>query len=441
MPKFRKWALRITKTLAVLLALMFLAALIWFRHALYHHFVRFPREEAAWQALRAERQALPQQGPWKEYRGILHSHSVQSHDCEVPFEQILEALKQAKIDFICLSDHCTDGRADFSAQWRGLHDGKLFIPGFEMRDGVMPFGVKEGVVLSNTTPVEVLAKQVAENAGVLFFAHPEEPRQWNVPELTGMEIYNTHSDFKRYRPGFSSLLPEFLLNQERYPDHVFRLLFQKPDSFLQHWDELNKTRHITGIAGNDCHQNTGLRIICSNRNELSIEETSPKGRRHWKLNWLTRPLVRLCLGPLSPGKMMFHVQLDPYERMARFVNTHVLAQELSEASVLDALRAGRVFVGFDMLVDSSGFSWKARDKQETAWPGEALLFSEQVEFEALSPVPCRFIVVQNGSKVLEAEGRSLRWRPNGPGKYRVQAELKILKEWTPWVYVSPIELR
>jgi hypothetical protein len=81
---------------------------------------------------------------WKEYRGILHSHSKLSHDCEVPFPEILRVLKSTRLDFICLSDHCVDGLANFDSQWRGFHDGKLFVPGFEMKDGIMPFGVAAG---------------------------------------------------------------------------------------------------------------------------------------------------------------------------------------------------------------------------------------------------------------------------------------------------------
>ncbi len=30
--------------------------------------------------------------------------------------------------------------------------------------------------------------------------------------------------------------------------------------------------------------------------------------------------------------------------------------------------------------------------------------------------------------------------PPGPGRYRLEAELKILGEWTPWVYTNPIRL-
>ena len=56
-----------------------------------------------------------------------------------------------------------------------------------------------------------------------------------------------------------SMLPDLLLSQKKYPEHVFRTLFQRPTDLLQHWDELNRKRHITGIAGNDAHQNVGVR--------------------------------------------------------------------------------------------------------------------------------------------------------------------------------------
>jgi hypothetical protein len=146
-------------------------------------------------------------------------------------------------------------------------------------------------------------------------------------------------------------------------------------------------------------------------------------------------------GPLTPGKKVFHLQLDPYEQMASFVNTHVLARDLSEAAVLDALSAGRAFVGFDRLADSSGFSMKATNAETTATFGETLAFSETVTLETLSPLPCRFSILKDGQLAHRAEGRICKWKPPGPGKYRVEAELKVLKDWVPWVYGNPIELR
>ena len=439
--KRRSWLRRMLKLAGVLILVAILLGLFWLRGALYNRFVHYPKEEAAWQALRAGRQPVTDNAGWAEYRGILHSHSHFSHDSEMSFEKIREALDVAKLDFICLSDHCVEGRADFNGQWRGLHDGKLFVPGFEMNDGIMPFGVAAGVVLSNRTDPAVLARQIVGNGGVLFYAHPEEKRDWDRPELTGMEIYNLHTDFKRVRGGLAALLPDVLLNLERYPDHLYHKMFHRPVEFLQHWDELNQTRHITGIAGNDCHQNVGFRGFATTNGTIRIEDTSPRMLKEMKLNWFTRPIARLLFGPLEPGRKLFHVQLDPYERSARFVNTHLLAKELSEPAVLDALRAGRVFIGFDMIADSSSFRWFARDGSTTTVMSEAGPFSSGTRLHALSPLPCRFTILKDGKPMHQVEGRALDWTPPGPGKYRVEAELKILNEWTPWVYANPLQLK
>jgi hypothetical protein len=430
-----RWGVRIGAGLAILVALILV---FWLRGALYNRFVRFPREEAAWQAIRAQRQPVTDQET--EFRGILHAHSLHSHDSEMPFEEIARAMKIAGLDFICLSDHCIDGRADFDLQWRGLHEGKLFIPGFEMRNGFMPFGVASGVVLSNATDPAILARQISENDGLLFYAHPEEPRDWERPELVGMEIYNIHSDFKRSR-GLGGLLPDLLINQGRYPEHILRTVFRRPEEFLSRWDELNRTRHITGIAGNDCHQNVGFRGFYTAAGTVRIEDTSPETLKEIKLNWFTRPLARLLLGPLKPNRKVFHFQLDPYERMARFVNTHVLVGELTEPAIKDALRAGRVYVAFDMIADSSSFRWFATDGTTRAVMGETAALSSAMRLRALSPLPCRFTVVKDGKAVYQDYGRALEWTPIGPGKYRVEAELEVLKEWVPWVYANPIELR
>ncbi|MCL4789138.1 MAG: histidinol phosphatase, partial [Verrucomicrobia bacterium] len=163
--------------------------------------------------------------------------------------------------------------------------------------------------------------------------------------------------------------------------------------------------------------------------------------KEFKLNWFTRPLARLCFGRLEPDRKLFHVQLDPYERSARFVNTHILARELSEPAILDSLREGRVFIGFDMIADSSGFRWLARNEHGSAVMGETLAFSNETRLQALSPLPCRFTVLKDGGLVHREEGRELEWTPSRPGKYRVEAEVSLRGNWVPWVYANPIELK
>ena len=439
-PRWRRWLRRLALFTAATIALLAACILLWLSPALYHHWVTFPRDEAAWQSLRAQRQSAPVEGSWHEYRGILHSHSHFSHDSEMPFDGIWQAMNVAHLDFICLSDHCIDGRADFSWQWRGVHNGKLFVPGFEMNDGIMPFGVATGIVLSNRTEPALLARQIVSNGGVLFYAHPEERRDWERPELTGMEIYNLHTDFKRQDGGIRALLPEIIINLNRYPDHLYRQMFHRPIEFLDRWDALNRTRHITGIAGNDCHQNVGFRGFYETNGTIRVEDTSPRTLTVVRLNAITRILARVAWGELKPGRKLFHVQLDPYERSARYVNTHLLAHELSESAILDALRAGRAFIGFDMLADSSGFQWFARDGLAITTMGETTRFNPMTHLHAFSPLPCRFTVIHDESKIHEAEGRTLDWLVPAPGKYRVEAELSIRGKWVPWVYCNPIDL-
>lgn len=437
----RRWLCRLGRFFFWAALVLFLGLLFWFRGALYNRFVRFPREAAAWEEIRAQHQPVTETAGWSEYRGVLHSHSHLSHDSEVSFADILKAMHAAKLDFIGLSDHAVEGRADFDWQWRGLREGKLFIPGFELKHGIMPFGVAPGVVLSNQTEPRVLAKQIVENGGVLFYAHPEEPRDWELPELTGMEIFNLHTDFKRYRGGLGRLLPDLLINLRKYPDQLYRLPFQRPTEFLQRWDELNRTRRITGIAANDCHQNVGFRAFYTEAGTIRIEDTSPDTLAELQPDWFTRPLARLLFGPLEPNRKLFHVQLDPYERSARYVNTHILATELSEAALLDSLRAGRVFIGFDMIADSSGFRWFATSAATSAVMGESLPFSANItKLHARSPLPCRFTILGDGAVMHRHEGRKLDWQPAKAGNFRVEAELKVCGEWIPWVYTNPIRL-
>lgn len=435
-----KWLRHLLKVSAALVLLVVLALLFWSRNALWNRYVRYPRQLAAWETLRQQRHTPPPTTPYKEFRGVLHSHSELSHDCEVPFDHILEVMESANIDFICMSDHADHGRADFSVQWRGIHGGRLFIPGFELKEGIMPFGCRSDVVVSNQMDSKTLVQTIKETGGLLFYAHVEEPRVWDRPELNGMEIYNIHSDFKRRGGSFLPLLPNIVLNNGRFGEQVLREVFIRPTDSLHRWDTLNQTHPITGIAGNDCHQNVGFRIFYTKEGKLLIEDTSPDTLADFKLNWFTRMVAKACFGPLEPGRKLFHFQLDPYERSARFVNTHVLARELSEQAVLEALKLSRAFVGFDLIADSSGFQWAAFSDAAVAVMGESTGITPGTSLRAASPLPCRFTLVKDGHRLGSLEGRRAEWTPSGPGKYRVEAELNISGEWIPWVYTNPIQL-
>jgi hypothetical protein len=432
---FVRWTMRITVPV-IFLALLIIAYCL--RKDLYRRFVRFPKEARAWAAIKADRQAVTLDDGWTDYRGPIHNHSFISHDSMVSFEEILNALKETDSDFIFMADHCVDDVADFNWQWRGLRDGKLFVPGFEMGYGFMPFGVDSTVRLKKTDPPLELARQVMANGGLLTYAHSEEERDWSMPQVMGMDIYNTHADAMDEDLG--PLKISLLLSLRSHPDQAVRLIFDTQHDQMKKWDRLNQDRKMVGFASNDCHQNQGFKGYYTKSGKLRIDDTSPETLATVKLNVFTKTLLRLLPGPLTPGAEIFRVQLDPYERMLRFVGNHILAEELTEESILASFKQGRVFISFDMLADGRGFVWMAQNGKEQAVMGESMTYQEGVTLRAASPQACRFIVIKDGHEVQRAQGRTLNWQPDGPGKYRVEAELFVLDEWLPWIYTNPIEL-
>ncbi len=411
--------------------------------ALYHRWRTYPRQAAAIAAWARQRQPLPPPEGWQERVGACHLHSLLSHDSAVRLEEILAAAKAARLDFLLMADHADKGRADYSRQWVGSREGVRFVRGFEMKHGFMPWGLPAGTILNTSEEPRALARRIAGRGGLLFFAHCEEDRLWDLPELTGMEIYNIHADFKGtplYR-----VLPEILLNARQYPDLTLRLIFTRPEPLLRRWDAVSIRRPIAGIAGNDAHQNSGLQGLCTTSNTFRLATTGPRETlAEWPLNGLTRPLLQLCCGPLQTNTPLFRFEGDRYETMLRFVNTHLWVRNDSEEALLEALRQGRALVVFSHLADARGFrfgaTWPAESGQKRFWMGDRARWAPGATIEAQSPLPCRFTLLRDGEVVGRREGVHWQVAADRPGRYRVEAELSLLGEWVPWVYANPLSL-
>lgn len=442
------------------IVLLFGAFLGAFAPQLYHHFWLFPKQAAAWKELAGQRTPVALDSGWNEYRGVFHSHSHLSHDSEVQFPEIVEALHKAQCQFIFMTDHVVDGKADYSLGWRGVHDGILFVQGYEMAEGFMPWGLPEGTILSNDFDPAELAKEIRALGGVLCLGHVEAGRPFHIPEIDGMEIYNIHTDIidelmeKHSRP---ELVKEFLINLFSYGDQTLRHMFDWwiLAMLVQKWDEQSLHRKITAIAANDCHQNVGVRGIYTAKDTLLLLDTGhndPEDKLYeLELNVFTRPLLHLFFGPLEPDKQLFRIDGDPYDRSARFVNTHLLASELTESALLDALRTGRAFIAFNMLADASGFAYVAQGNGQQVTMGEQIAQTPGLKLLAESPLSCRFTLFRNGKKVVDQEGRTFEHEVSEPGKYRIQADIRVPGEvsvigssyalnMAPWVLTNPIEV-
>ena len=443
--------------LALLLFCLFCGA---FAPHLYNRFSLYPRQAAAWRELALRRQPVQLKMDWTEFRGVVHSHSELSHDSLVTFPEIVEAMHKAKCQFILMSDHVVDGKADYSLGWKGVHDGVLFVRGYEMQEGFFPWGIPDGTVFSREDDPAALAKRIREMGGVLGLGHNEAMRPWEIPEIDAMEIYNIHTDLldemidKNNR---IETIKDFLINLRVHGDQTFRGIFDPwvLGMVAQKWDEQLKYRKITAVAANDCHQNVGLRGIYTGNDSLILMDTGhnepEKKIAEFRLNTLTRPLLRWCFGELTPERQLFRVDLDPYERSSRFVNTHLLASELTEPALMDALRAGRAFVAFNLIGDAEGFAFVAEGGAKQVTMGESIILSPGLKLRAESPLPCHFTLIRRGKAVTSQEGTAFEFAVSEPGKYRIEAALpipgeltiageEVLQNMAPWVITNPIEV-
>ncbi len=261
-----RWGLRLVVAVAVLLVCL-VVGLLAYTGALRNRYVWLPQVEQDVAALQGQVSAVSLDDGWNEYRCVLHTHSEFSHDSRVPFERILEAGKNVGIDAFFMTDHCVEGHANFSLQWEGLHDGILFVRGFEMSSGFLLWNMPEETNILCMMQPEQIAQMAAEKGGLLFFAHSEEDRMWDLPQYRGMEIYNIHTDLKD--ENLAMLLPNLLLCYKRFPALSMRILFDRQTAILENWDNLNQARELTGFAANDAHQNNGIRLIYNEEGALS----------------------------------------------------------------------------------------------------------------------------------------------------------------------------
>ena len=245
--------------------------------------------------------------PLRDFRGIIHCHSKYSHDSRGTYEEILAAAKAAKVDFICMTDHPPSGDKGLPLRegWTGIHDGVLFIQGAEYSDQILGLGLKEPI--SGKDRRETI-KAIHAQGGVAIACHPEEIDDWDAyAEADGMEIFNVHATFKRKSKDKGFMIQVAKAVKED-PEHSFQLLQDLDPVILKKYDELSSSRdRFAAIAGNDAHQNVNI----------------------------------------------FGLQIDPYPRAFRFVSTHVRAQELTQESILNALRQAQSYVAFDIVREIS----------------------------------------------------------------------------------------
>jgi len=346
----------------------------------------------------------------------LHMHTRYSDGTGL-HREIARAALRAGLDVVIVTDHNVLVRG-FDGYYRDGERRVLMLVGQEVHDQarhpqkshLLIVGAKRDLAPLAHDP-QALINAVQQAGGLCFLAHPHEPpaplfgetaiswEDWQVQGFTGLEIWNHLSQLK------------YVLTS--WPSVVFHIFFPMffaiaPDpATLQKWDELlSMGRRVVAVGGSDAHE------------------------------------LRYRFGPFT--KLIF-----PYEFHFRALNTHLLVDaplrgnaEHDAQRVLDALRLGRGWVGFDLLASTRGFRFSAQGRQGEAVMGEEIALGDGVTLQVLLPEPAEVSLWRNGQRV-QTWKRTARCvhAVREPGAYRVEVHRRHFGRRRGWIYSNPIYVR
>jgi hypothetical protein len=394
------------------------------------------------EVVRSQRVEVPRTDGYQEHRANLHVHSHWSHDSVGTIEEIVAAAKRTGTSVVMFSEHPADHYDFFIDGHRGLRDGVLLIPGAEM-NGFLAYPTLSLRGVTPKSPQE-LSDLILGRDGQAFVSHPEERMDWEIQGVTGMEIYNTHADFKDEKNMISALKNPFRMIQlseliRKYPQECFASLQNYPTDYLKRWDQLCMKAPHTGVSANDAHQNVGFVIRWIEGEKGQLEDAL--GEKLIEMDLAFLPDSENLRKDKKPGDPIFSMYLDRYENSLRHVATHLLLKEQSEQSVRECLEAGRAFVAFDWMADSTGFDFFATTKTTRHTMGSEFEFAEPLQLQAIAPLPVHWKLFRNGTVVAESDGREASFAANSDGVYRCEAWLEIAGEPMLWILSNPIYVR
>ena len=365
---------------------------------------------------------------FKEYKGIIHAHTNLGGHSTGSFDELIAAANANDLDFVLMTEHYSDTFDTAEKTLNGVYGKTLFIGGNEIdtSDGdrflLIPGGGEAAKArMSGTTAF--LEKAHAANQLALI-TYPEKFKSWDST-FDGIEVFSLHTAAKQM--SWLGALGDMIWSYHSYPELTFARNFVRPNANLAKFDEIAAKRNISLFAGTDAHSDLGLHIIGT-----------------------------------DGGQKLINIKLDPYETIFRLARIHVLIPanaEFNRESLIEAVRAGRFFVGFDALGDTTGFRFQlsAQGGQPlsmgesgvgTKYPRLTLTVPPETNSEDYHPdVPpgARVNVYRNGELFpLDIVAAVYSKQAFEPGTYRVEVyrdDLGPPFDKMPWIISNPIYVR
>jgi hypothetical protein len=351
---------------------------------------------------------------FKEFKGVIHVHTSIGGHSTGGFEELIDGARKNNLDFVVMTEHTTELFDTSALTLNGLYENVLFVGGQEAntvtgdRFLLVP-GSAEGHRDAILETPQFLEKYQAQNKLALV-TYPEKFKSWGAA-FDGVEVFSLHTNAKKANPLFAFF--DLIWSFYSYPELTVARYFQRPNENLQKFDAYSSQKKSTLFAGSDAHSNIGFHIFGD-----------------------------------DAGNKIINFKIDRYETIFRLVRQHVLLEKdkpLTRENLLDALKKGHTFVGFDSLSDTSGFSFAAENGSESKIQGDEIAPAQGVKLKAIAPQSARFIFFKNGAKVFETSGNSeAEFQTNEAGAYRVEVYLDSLGspfDHTPWIISNPIYVK
>ena len=351
-----------------------------------------------------------QNSQFDEYKGVIHAHTNLGGHSTGSFDELISGANAADLDFVLMTEHWSDDYDTSALTLNGKYGKTLFVGGNEIdtADGdrfLMIPGSAEAAGLRKLSTTAVIDKLHTEQRLALI-TYPEKYQSWNA-EFDGVEVFSLHTAGKQMN-WFTAFF-DVLWSGKSYPELTFAQYFRRPDSNLARYDEAAVRRKTSLVSGTDAHSNIGFHLLGD-----------------------------------DSGNKLLNFKIDSYKFSYSIVRTHILLAKgtpVSREAVIDAVRAGRFFTGFEAFGDTTGFSFTCGDKAA----GDEVSFADGSNFKVVTPIKARIVTFKNGVKFDEQmDVREVTVKPNGVGAYRVEVYRDDLGEpfsKMPWIISNPIYIR
>lgn len=349
-----------------------------------------------------------------ETKLALHIHTHYS-DGNASHQTLIDIASEAGLDGIITTDHniWLDGLEGYFEVGKKkimllvgeeVHNRTLSPPGNHM----LIIGAQKEMSPFGADP-QRLIDQTKRNQGLSFLAHPiedslamfHEPafswRDWDIQNFTGLELWNQMSEFKSVTPNLLSALKNALFPK--------RMTLGPLEKTLALWDALiaKHKRPIVAIGGVDAHE------------------------------------LRKKVGP-------FTIKLYPYLHHFKSIITHVLTPKPltgnfanDREQILDALRQGRCFIGYDLPAATDGFRFTVHTDAGQFQMGDQIKSEGGLTFHIRLPQKALCRLFKNGKVLKEwADREACTYITTEPGVYRVEAFIPYKGKLRGWIFSNPI---